>query len=163
MHPKELLRHVEYNAWATQRLEPAITSLTFDEFHKNLGGSFVNIHGTCAHLAGVAELWHFRWNGTSPPTLPTPETFPHEAAQLVQRWNRIDAQIIQFVGRLADPDKIISVTNTSGKTFVHSYSDMILHFVNHQSYHRGQLTLQLRQIGKDAPAQDFIFYIRENS
>ncbi|MFN0205941.1 MAG: DinB family protein [Planctomycetota bacterium] len=163
MQTKELLRHVEYNAWATRRLQPAITSLSFDEFHKNFGGSFGSIHGTCVHLAGVAELWYSRWNGTSPLKLASADAFPQDAAQLFERWNRIDAEIVHFVRSLADPAREISMTNTSGKSFIHSYSDMILHFVNHQSYHRGQLTLYLRQLGKEAPAQDLIYYIREKN
>ena len=38
---------------------------------------------------------------------------------------------------------------------------MLQHVVNHASYHRGQITTMLRQLGACPPPQDLIRYYRE--
>jgi uncharacterized damage-inducible protein DinB len=157
----DLVRHAEYNAWATGRLAPAVLPLTQDEFHRTVGGSFPSVHATCAHLVGVGELWLSRWRRHSPARLPGVADFPSTPADMIARWKAIDSEIYQFVQALPRPGESIEITNTSGAKFTHTYADMILHLVNHQSYHRGQLTAQLRMLGKQVNGQDFILFLRE--
>ena len=41
--------------------------------------------------------------------------------------------------------------NTRGKTWIYPLWRMILHLLEHQSYHRGQVTALLRQLGVQPP------------
>jgi uncharacterized damage-inducible protein DinB len=48
----------------------------------------------------------------------------------------------------------------SGEPFTSSLGQMLRHVVNHSTYHRGQVTTMLRQLGVPAPATDLILYYR---
>ena len=51
-----------------------------------------------------------------------------------------------------------------GKPYVQPFWQMLLHLVNHGSYHRGQVTTMLRQLGGQPPRQmDFSAFCRENT
>jgi uncharacterized damage-inducible protein DinB len=50
----------------------------------------------------------------------------------------------------------------SGEDARSVFSHMLQHLVNHATYHRGQVTTMLRQLGAPAPkSQDLIRYYRE--
>jgi uncharacterized damage-inducible protein DinB len=44
----------------------------------------------------------------------------------------------------------------------HTIGDMLIHIVNHSTYHRGQAATILRQLGAAAPETDFVVF-REKS
>jgi len=44
--------------------------------------------------------------------------------------------------------------------YVHSFRQMFRHFINHSSYHRGQIVTFLRQLGTKPPSTDLILYYR---
>ncbi len=39
--------------------------------------------------------------------------------------------------------------------------DLLLHVVNHSSYHRGQLTTMLRRVGATPVATDYVYFKRD--
>lgn len=46
--------------------------------------------------------------------------------------------------------------NTRGKTWTYELWRMIVHLLQHQSYHRGQVTALFRQLGVPPPKVDFL-------
>ena len=66
--------------------------------------------------------------------------------------------------RLADEEAsreidYVLMNGTPGRS---SFQQMVQHVVNHGSYHRGQVTTLLRQLGAAPPAStDFITFFRE--
>lgn len=156
-----LIRHFEFNAWATARMLPAIRSLTKEEFTKPCGGSFGSLQGICAHAIWVGELWLSRWRELPASTVTPVGQLPMDAGQLADRWVRIDLEMLEFVRSQNDIYKTVRMTNSAGETHVHGYSDMFLHTVNHQSYHRGQITHVLRDLGYRVEGQDLITFLRQ--
>ncbi|MBX3241919.1 MAG: DUF664 domain-containing protein [Chitinophagaceae bacterium] len=59
-----------------------------------------------------------------------------------------------------DLDETISYTNSRGDRFTNSVRDILFHIVNHSTYHRGQIAMDLRQNGIAPLATDYIFYRR---
>ena len=53
-------------------------------------------------------------------------------------------------------------TNLKGKAFEETREEMLFTFINHASYHRGQITSLLRQFGKEGKAVDYIYFPKEN-
>jgi len=45
-----------------------------------------------------------------------------------------------------------------GKTVMISIDEMYFHLVNHFTYHRGQIAMGLKMLGKDVPMTDYIPY-----
>ena len=46
-----------------------------------------------------------------------------------------------------------------GQTMSFTLWRLFYHLLNHQSYHRGQVTTQLRQLGAAPPQVDFYFWL----
>lgn len=107
-------------------------------------------------------LWLERWLGRSP-GFPT-ESFA-DLASLRSRWQKIDSDLSAFVQRLtsSDLDRVVEYKNTKGRAFSNPMRQMLQHLVNHGTYHRGQITTLLRQLGATPVATDLIAFYREQS
>ncbi len=62
----------------------------------------------------------------------------------------------------AETDEVIHYKNTKGESFSNTIQDILLHIVNHGTYHRGQLAWLLRKADIAPPNSDYIFYRRED-
>jgi len=56
-------------------------------------------------------------------------------------------------------EKII-YTNSKGNKFENSIQEIIFHFTNHSTYHRGQIAMLMKQAGLEPINTDYIFYKR---
>ncbi|MGA2769381.1 MAG: DinB family protein [Bryobacteraceae bacterium] len=147
----------DYNYWARDRQLQACAGLTEEQFLRPLGNSFPSLRDTLTHLLAVEWLWLERWRGQSPRTLLAPEEFPTLTA-LSQRWRTVEREMREHVAGLSDEALECPATyvNTRGQTWTYPLWRMILHLLQHQSYHRGQVTALLRQLGAQPPKVDFL-------
>jgi len=53
-------------------------------------------------------------------------------------------------------ERTATYVSTRGQTWTYTLGRMILHLLHHQSYHRGQVTSLLRQLGTQPPKVDFL-------
>lgn len=60
-----------------------------------------------------------------------------------------------------DFSQTITYHTSSGTSYENSLSDILLHVVNHSTYHRGQIASLIREKGFEPPVTDYIFYQRE--
>jgi uncharacterized damage-inducible protein DinB len=65
-------------------------------------------------------------------------------------------------GAANELDRVCAYRLMNGEEATSIFSHMLQHVVNHASYHRGQVTTMLRQLGAPAPKpQDLIRFYRE--
>ena len=147
----------DYNYWARDRQLQACAALTEEQFLRPLGSSFPSVRDTLAHLAAVEWIWLERWRGRSPKSLPSPNEFATLAA-LSDRWRVTESEMREYLSGLSDDslDQVMAYVNTRGQTWTYPLWRMILHLLNHQSYHRGQVTTLLRQLGTEPPPVDLL-------
>lgn len=159
----ELLHLVDYHYWARDRMLDALEALTLDDYTKPLGNSFASIRDTVVHLYLAEWIWLRRWNGESPSAPPDTAGY-RDVASVRAAWSRLEADVRAYVGGL-DGDRVherVDYRNLAGVAANSSRWTMVQHVVNHASYHRGQVTTMVRQLGGSAPAsQDLIAYYRE--
>lgn len=163
MTPEEARRLIAYHGWARERMLDAIAGLDDAAYRRDLGTSFGSVHGTLVHLYGADEVWYERWTGGAPLGLPPVERFPDFAA-VRAAWSRLDPRMRAFVGGLDADGLARSLTYRAfnGQQATVSYTQMLQHVVNHGSYHRGQVTTLLRQLGAPAAkGMDLIAFYRE--
>ncbi len=156
---------VEYHYWARTRLLAAVETLTDEQLRRNLGNSFPSIFDTVVHLYGADWIWCARWNGESPMALPAPSTF-RDLAAVRQAWSEEEQRIRAVLARLG-PDGVarpIEYRGWDGRQQAQPFWQMLQHLVNHGSYHRGQVTTMLRQLGEMPPKSvDLIAFYRERA
>jgi uncharacterized damage-inducible protein DinB len=159
---QDLRTMLDYHYWARDRLLEALEGLTPEQLTRDLGSSFKSIHDTMVHTYAAEWAWYSRWNGTSPTALLPADQFPDLAA-IRRSWTELEANVRAFLDRLGEGgiERIFDYTLLSGHAGSTPFWQMLQHVVNHASYHRGQVTTMLRQIGA-APAKpmDMIAYYR---
>ena len=158
-------RHlINFNYWARNRMLEALEPLSLEQFTQELGGSFGSVRNTVVHTFSAECVWLLRWKGENPPGMLAPDGYPDLAA-VRQAWTDNEAKMRQFFEPLdeAGLQKIIPYKTFAGLETASPLWQMLQHVVNHASYHRGQVTTLLRQLGAAPPkGTDLIAYYREN-
>jgi uncharacterized damage-inducible protein DinB len=162
MIPVDTLRELfEYNYWARDRQLEACAALAQEQFLRPMGSSFSSVRDTLAHLVAVEWVWLERWLGRSPTTIAggeySAETFP-TLGTVRQRWQGVESNMRSYLSGLQDLalERPLNYTNLKGERWTYPLGQTLFHLVNHQTYHRGQITTLLRQLGAAAPAIDYL-------
>jgi uncharacterized damage-inducible protein DinB len=164
MTEQEAFMLVDYHYWARDRILDAIGALTPEQYVKDLGNSFGSVRDTIVHTYGAEWIWYSRWIGDAPSRLPDPAAFP-DVASVRDPWKSQEAKVRLFLGTLAAKyDRTLKYRLMNGQEAESTYTHMLQHLVNHASYHRGQVTTMLRQLGAAPPkSQDMITFFRERA
>ncbi|HSJ13022.1 MAG TPA: DinB family protein [Longimicrobiales bacterium] len=158
---EELRELYGFNRWANERLLEAVVTLTEAQLERDLGSSFPSIRDTLVHIMSAEWVWLQRWRGASPDAMPA-EWTSLALPGIRDAWGALDQDLQAFLSGLQDSDldRVISYRNLAGEPFASGLGRMLRHVVNHSTYHRGQVTTMLRQLGAAAPATDLIVYYR---
>jgi len=165
MNYTELQALLDYHYWARDRLLEAVAPLTPEQLTADRGNSFPSIHATVVHLYGADWIWLSRWEGVSPTGLPNVNEFP-DLVSVREAWHDVEARLRALVDRLGEDgiQRPIEYRGPNGVLQAQLFWQMFQHLVNHGSYHRGQVTTMLRQIGMAPPKSlDLIAFYRERA
>ncbi len=163
----------EYNEWMNARLYAAAEKLPAAELGRERGAFFGSIIGTLNHLVVTDTMWlkRFAAHPSCPASLESIRALPQpvalnqilfaELGGLTARRRVIDAAIKVWAAALtqADLDHVLHYANTKGVKSQKRMSNLVMHFFNHQTHHRGQLTTLLFQAGQDVGATDLLALI----
>jgi len=159
----ELCLLVDYNYWARDRLLEAIAVLTPEQFMRPMGNSFSSIRDTIAHICDAESIWLRRWHGEQPEGFQKPDRIADLAAAR-QEWAGLERQMRDVLAAQGPEgvERRIEYKDFRGAARSDVFWQMLQHVVNHGSYHRGQVTTMLRQLGAAPPKyMDLIVYYRE--
>ena len=164
MTPEHVRLLYDFNAWAHHRTLDASAALTGEQFTRNLGSSYGSVRDTLTHLMGGEWFWLERWHGRSPGALPPTEELT-DRASLRARWAASEQKLLQFVAGCTAEDlaRVQHYRTTEGQPNAQPLWQMLQHLANHGSYHRGQITSMLRQLGAVPAATDLILFYREHA
>ena len=162
MNLQELRTLLDYHYWARDRVLDAAEKLTPDQLTRNLGSSFGSIRDTLAHIYAAEWAWCRRWQGESPKTLLPGDAFP-DVATVRAKWTELESNVRAVLDRMGEQgvDRVIAYTMINGDARESVFWHMLQHVVNHASYHRGQVTTMIRQLGATPPqGMDLITFYR---
>jgi uncharacterized damage-inducible protein DinB len=157
---KEDIQHLyRYNRWANATVLKSVTPLSAEELTRQLGGSYPSVRETLVHIMGAEWIWLRRWKGVSPTALLSAVEFP-DLGSIKARWPQIESEQMDFVGQITDASlqEPLKYVNLKGKAYQYPLGRAMQHLVNHGSYHRGQVTNFLRQMGAQPVATDLLVY-----
>lgn len=164
-----------YNQWMNSKVYEAAGHLGAKELAKDRGVFFSSMLGTLNHILVGDTIWLKRF-ATHPScmsslrevaNLPNPNSLDQiiceDFAALSEQRAWLDRQIISWVGALSerDLDLVLSYHNTKGVPANKRFSSLVLHFFNHQTHHRGQVSALLSQAGEDIGVTDLLALIAE--
>ncbi len=158
MFSAQMLRQLyEYNYWARDRQLEVCRKLSDEQFTRAVGGSFASLRDTLAHVAWAEWIWCERWNGRSPRTASNPGQFANLGA-LEEYWRGVEREVRAFVSSISDAKlaQPLTYTNLAGVQWTYPLGDAMFHLMNHGTYHRGQVTMLLRQLGAKPVEVDYL-------
>ncbi len=141
----------EYNAWANNRVLLALQQQQCTDSH---------VLTLLSHVMAAQLLWLHRVRGWPPPDVELWKQYPPDElavlhARGAEGWK-------EFLNEVNEDDlyRTLKYTNYTGQPFENRVLEILVHTVNHASYHRGQIALRMRQQGYEPVNTDFITFDR---
>jgi len=149
-----------YNRWMNGRIYPLCATLSDAERKRDRGAFFGSIHGTLNHLLLGDRLWLGRFLGRDYRITSLRAELYADFEELMREREHTDAEISQWVASL-DAETLAApfsyTTFIDPQTRTHALWIAVVHFFNHQTHHRGQLTTLMSQAGLDPGVTDLMW------
>jgi uncharacterized damage-inducible protein DinB len=154
----------DYKQWANQRLFDNLALLPPGEVEKERAGVFKNMIGTLNHIYVVDCIWQAHLEGRGHGFKTSHDLVHPELAVLRLAQQDVDRWYCNWSARQTDAslDKPVRFTFVSGESGTMSAGAMLMHVVNHASYHRGWVIQMYFDIPAMPPMTDMPIYLREN-
>jgi uncharacterized damage-inducible protein DinB len=146
---KYFLKLYQYNAWSNKRVLNCIKRQTVSD------EKILTIMG---HIVAAQFLWLHRIKGLPPPDVKLWGTYTLD--QLLVMAEDAGKKWIDFVESTDDFDRELTYRNYLNEPYTNNVEMIMIHLVNHSSYHRAQIAMLLRQKGFEPINTDFITYDR---
>src|SRR5687767_13228704 len=147
----------DYNAWMNGKLYAACATLPDEERKRERGAFFHSIHGTLNHVLLADSIWMGRFEGRPFAFKGLDQElyagFDELRAHRVEMDERIDAWARGLTDATLDA-KLEFTSAITKRPHAPTLWRVVLHFFNHQTHHRGQLTTLLSQAGVDYGVTD---------
>lgn len=146
---KYFLKLYQYNYWANARV------LSCLQRQKISDEKILTLMG---HVLAAQYLWLHRIKG-----LPAPDVKlwgGYTLKKLTEMAEDVGNQWLNFVNSQDSFDRELSYTNYVGEPYTNNVEMIMMHLVNHASYHRAQIAMLLRQKGYEPINTDLITYDR---
>lgn len=141
----------DYEKWANRRTLKAVREASER-------GPTVRLF---AHILAAQEAWLTRLAklDSSHVAIWPPTTID----ECVVRLEHLDGVIDKYLDDLDDQALLeqIAYSNQTGAEYSHTPLEILTHLGLHSQHHRGQIALQLRQLGQEPAVTDFIAFRRE--
>ena len=150
--PAYVRRMARYNRWQNQNLYGVADALPDEERRRERGAFFGSIHGTLSHLLWGDRIWMSRFSD-----VPRPQGGIPESVSMYPEWDGLkrergefDETIIAWADNLDDAWLRGDLSYYSGamkRDVTRAKWQLVTHFFNHQTHHRGQVHCMLTQAG----------------
>ncbi len=146
---KYFLKLYQYNAWANKRVFAVLQQQNIND---------EKILSLMGHVVAALFLWLHRVKGLPPPDVKLWGKYTLE--QLISMSEKATQDWIDFVESTDNFDRQLTYKNYVGDPYSNNVEMIMIHLVNHSSYHRAQVALLLREKGYEPVNTDFITYDR---
>ncbi|MEO7431669.1 MAG: DinB family protein [Dokdonella sp.] len=166
-----------YNGWMNESVYAAARGLPTDELTADRGAFFGSILKTLNHLVIADTIWLKRfashpagYSALEPMLLMAmPDTADllrySDLHSLSAQRSILDNLTTEWARSIkeTDLDYVMNYTNSRGEMSNRVFFGLVLHFFNHQTHHRGQITTLLSQAGVDVGVTDLLALVPEIS
>jgi len=138
-----------YNEWANIRVLTALKTQQVSD------SKILEIMG---HVVAAQLLWLHRVKHLPPPDVKlwggySLDEITVMSASACRQW-------LQFIEKRDTFNEELTYTNYKGEPYTNNVETIMMHLVNHSSYHRGQVALLMRQHGYEPVNTDLITWDR---
>jgi uncharacterized damage-inducible protein DinB len=148
MTQADLLKMFAYHHWRVQKVSDHLVSLDARILDKEIHGSFASLADLLAHCIGSEGVWYSRFMGSSPAAFAQVDVSNRDI--IGRQWLDVAKQWLKYVDDLTEADLqgTFSYSNTQGTRFDNVRAQVLCHVIDHATYHIGQITTALRELGQ---------------
>jgi uncharacterized damage-inducible protein DinB len=142
-----------YNRWQNSSIYAAAGQVVEAERRRDQGAFFGSIHATLNHLLWADQSWLHRFSGMPAPAAKRPK----DSVAVCEQWDdlarerrALDDTILGWAGRLEDDwlsGNLTWFSGAAGRELSRPRWQLVAHFFNHQTHHRGQVHAMLTRLG----------------
>lgn len=154
------LTMAQYNQWMNDNLYDACSALSDEQRKADTGLFFKSIHGTLNHLLLCDQMWFARFVGRPYAAKSLSAELFTDFNELHQARRETDKEIEQWALGLQGnplPERLHYVSLLDQQPKDMDFARTVVHFFNHQTHHRGQITAALSRSGVDFGITDLLF------
>ncbi|WP_066070355.1 DinB family protein [Neobacillus soli] len=161
------LRLYDYHVWANERVFNHLKELPSEVYRQEVKSVFSSLEQVVIHLFNTDIVWLYAMSDKN----------YEEIQQLVGKYSEVmenktleemekeylefSKEYINFLSSQEDLDANKTLRHPMFGKLDTRLSELVQHVVNHGTYHRGNITAMLRQLGYPGPSTDYIFYLYE--
>ncbi len=152
-----------YNAWAHARLFAVLAALPPPVLNQRRASGQGSLLGTLSHAWVVDQIWQAHLEGrphgyTSRNTANEPVLAQLQAGQAaLDAWYTAYADALQPQAH----DEVVDFRFVDGGAGAMRRGDILLHVINHKTYHRGYVAQMLYESGSRPPVMDLPVFLRD--
>jgi uncharacterized damage-inducible protein DinB len=143
------LKLYQYNLWCNLRVIGAIKRQSIND---------EKILSVLGHIIVAQYLWLHRIQALPAPALKLWGNY--SLSQLETMAEEIGNRWITFIESTDDFNRELVYKNYTNDPYHNNVEQIMIHLVNHSSYHRGQIAMLIRQKGFEPVNTDYITYDR---
>jgi uncharacterized damage-inducible protein DinB len=161
MDPAEHIRAlVAYERWANERVLATAAGLSSEDVEYAGAGGVSSIRATLAHIVGAQGTWLTRWTEGRAGIVGDTGTIGALRREFARSHDELEAfaRGLQAV----DCERVQVYTDSRGDEHRDTLGTQIVHAINHGTYHRGELSVLLAQVGASPGDLDYLIFSRLN-
>ncbi len=156
----ELDQYVAYNLWANDKMAELLLGQPMEMLDAEVESSFSTLRKTVYHIWDAEKIWLNRLQGVSFDFWPSSKLSVDAPIDAFLEESKAYLAYVhaQLESRLQGD---LEFEDTQGTAYVLSIAGIVMHTMNHSTFHRGQLVTMLRSLGvTELPKTDLIEYLR---
>lgn len=156
---------MRYSVWANEQLFGALARLPEAELLADREIVFGNVLRTLNHVHAMDHVWRCHLTGVphglntrNPPDCP-PFARLRDAQAQMDRWYLAYAEALEP----ARMEEVVEFAFIDGDRGAMTREEILLHVVNHRTYHRGHVAALMYQVPAFPPTTDLPVFLRSGS
>ncbi|MFS8602577.1 DinB family protein [Priestia megaterium] len=159
------LKFFDFHVWANEQIFKRLKELPEDTYHQKVESVFSSISSVLSHVYLSDLGWIEVFCGESMSyalKLAEQQKEQTEGKSLEEMrvmFHKLAEQYKEFLNQEENLHKSITIENPAGGKMETSVNDLLPHIANHGTYHRGNITAMLRQMGYASIPTDYGLYL----
>ncbi len=146
-----------FHAWRRKKISDLLMEVDEKLFGEELHGSFGSLNIILNHLVWAEKVWLGRVDRDAVATMKSSDVHG-----LLEAWKNVNDKWLSLI-ETAKPEEMhrqVEYFISTGEGFSNAVWEIVVHMVDHSTYHIGQMMNAVRGFGIEPVSTNYIHYLR---